>query len=289
MSDRGWKTIIVDSEAKLSYQNGSLTFQGSEGKSIPLEEISNLMITAPQVSLTAPLMVHLSRQNIQVLFCNEKKDPICQLTPIHGSGQSAGIVMQQAGWSAAQKDAVWQGIVQVKIRNQKNLLSALNLPVPPELDTYMCSVKSGDADNREGLAARVYFSALFGPDFLRHSCDDTNAALDYGYAILKSAMCRILALHGYQPSLGIHHRSKVNPFNLACDLMEPFRPYVDEMVYHSLGAVLDWEMKKKLIALLQAQVCWNGQCLKLQSAMEQYALHIFRQMDVAIPGEGGGR
>lgn len=287
MSDHGWRTIVIDSESKLSCQNGALLIRNHEEKSIPLKKISNLIITVPQVSLSAPLMVQLSQQSTQVLFCNEKKEPACQLIPIHGGCQSAGTIMRQAGWSDEKRETVWQDIVKTKIQNQKNLLLSLNLPIPTALEACIYSVKVGDSDNREGLAARLYFSALFGDGFLRHSCDDTNAALDYGYAIIKSAMCRILSLHGYHSALGIHHRSKVNPFNLACDLMEPFRPYVDEIVYHAMGSMLDWELKKKLIALLQTQVHWNGRLLKLQSAMEQYALHIFRQMDASILDEGG--
>lgn len=147
-----------------------------------------------------------------------------------------------------------------------------------QLYDYLNSVETGDKSNREGLAARCYFTALFGRGFVRHAPDSTNAALNYGYALILSTVSRALVLHGYSTALGIHHISRVNRFNLSCDLMEPFRPFVDLQVYRQGERSFDKLFKRELIASLQKRVLYGGRHCILEDAVSDFSLRTCRLM-----------
>lgn len=118
----------------------------------------------------------------------------------------------------------------------------------------------------------MYFRTLFGSQFKRHAADELNAKLNYGYTILCSAFTRCLAMHGYHTGLGIHHCSRDNPVNLSCDLMEVFRPFVDRVVFDSGDTPLDWDLKKRFIAILSDSCRVNGQQMQLDLAIEKFTL-----------------
>ena len=153
------------------------------------------------------------------------------------------------------KKQLWKQIVEAKIRNQAALLNKVGQE-GDRLKQYYQNVKSGDADNREGIAARIYFSELFGESFLRdRTVPGINALLNYGYAILRAATARALVSSGLLPAIGIFHHNRSNAFPLADDVMEPYRPYVDEIVYDmAMQAKLDLtkEVKAELINVLYA-------------------------------------
>ena len=142
------------------------------------------------------------------------------------------------------------------------------------MEGYFEEVLPGDTTNREGQAARLYFSLLFGDSFRRHSEDDLNSALNYGYAILRSQISRLISLHGYHTALGLWHRSQRNPFNLSCDLMEPFRPFVDEAVFLRMDWTWDSIYRRELIALPRLPVRFNGRRMELATAAECYVLDV---------------
>ena len=148
----------------------------------------------------------------------------------------------------------------------------------PKLEEYRNSVLPGDSNNREGQAARLYFKALFGKNFIRHSDDSINAALNYSYTVILSAFNRLVVSYGYHTALGIKHCSKSNPFNLSCDLMEPFRPFADKTVFENSDRELDWSYKKALIEILQTDARYNGRHYTLSDAMECYAIDVFKAL-----------
>ena len=137
----------------------------------------------------------------------------------------------------------------------------------------------GDADNAEAVAAKVYFSSLFGKAFVRFAEDDVNAALNYGYTIIMNAMARIVTLYGYSTAVGIHHCNRHNPYNFPCDLMEPFRPFVDKLVYMNMGRKLDQDYKNELITITRKMCIYDGKHMSIADAMECFTLDVCKAMN----------
>ena len=157
------------------------------------------------------------------------------------------------------KNEFWNQIVKRKIENSIRVLEMTTKDEFPisKLNEYLNEVTNGDIKNREGLAAKMYFRSMFGSDFIRFYDDNINAALNYGYTILASAIIRNLAVFGLNTYLGIHHNSKINNFNLAYDLLEPYRSIVDKFVYDNKDDIvlpLSFEFRKKLINLLNKEI-----------------------------------
>ena len=163
----------------------------------------------------------------------------------------------QHAQSQPRKKRLWQSVVEGKISNQVACLKACGVDkiYYGRLEVLQKQILSGDSTNVEGQAAALYFRYLFGDGFTRSAEDEINAHLNYGYAILRGFIARLLADYGYEPCLGIHHKSELNQFNLADDLMEPFRPLVDLFVFQNrLGEALDPVGKRELANILNYEM-----------------------------------
>ena len=278
MSQTGWRTAVIGEHEKLSFRDGQLVItDGEQETALPVCQLARVMLGSPEGSITLPLLNELAGNRVSVLLCDEKRIPRAELLPLL-PGSGSGGIQDQAAWSEARKDLAWAQIVRNKIDMQCGLLERLSLPEAAALAVYAADVLVGDVTNREGQAARLYFSALFGPDFVRHALDETNAALDYGYAILRSAVSRAIALHGCTPALGICHCSRANPVNLSCDLMQPFRPIVDRIVVSDPYRTLTAEYKKQLIALTQQECVYGSQRMNVDNAIQRYVSDVLRFM-----------
>ena len=279
----GWRTLVVETGRNLSLKNGQLMVGRADEEEpelyVPIGQLRTLILATPKGSVSLPLLLELTQKNVAVLLCDGKYRPYAQLSPLFGHTDTAGAIMDQTQWQARAKDFVWAHIVTAKLLAQARALKTVGLPVPDLLSVYARSVEAGDATNREGMAARVYFNTMFTRNFVRHAADETNYALNYGYSILLSAMNRIVNSHGYHTALGIHHVSRQNPFNLSCDLMEPFRPFVDRIVYATVGMPLDWERKKALIAVTRQECVYEDRRMNLENAMGSFALDILKTMN----------
>ncbi|RGF38721.1 type II CRISPR-associated endonuclease Cas1 [Roseburia sp. AF42-8] len=225
-----WRTVVISSSAKLDYQMGYLIVRNQDVVKIHISEISILMIETTSVSLTAALLCELTKKKIKVVFCDEKRNPSSELIPYYGSHDTSMKVRKQIAWSEDIKTSVWTEIVTEKIRKQAENLERWDRTEAQMLYEYITQIEFGDATNREGHAAKVYFNALFGLDFTRTAENSINAALNYGYSLLLSTCARETALNGYITQIGLFHDNIFNQFNLASDLMEPFRPIVDNLV-----------------------------------------------------------
>lgn len=192
---------------------------GGKATKIFIGDISSVIFQSQRSSVSLGLLDRLVHAGINVVFCDRRMFPYSMLVPFAGSGDSAGKLREQLLWTDRDCDRVWKKIVSDKISSQTRLLGYFGISVVPEYQ-----VADGDAENAEGNFARYYFSKLFGTTFRRHIADDVNGALDYGYTVLLSHMARIISSRGYSLQLGVHHRGARNNFNLACDVMEPFRP-----------------------------------------------------------------
>lgn len=224
-----------------------------EKRTIPIEDIGFVLINHPMVSISMPLLNELASNNIAVVFCDEKGLPQSMLLNFDSNLTQGKIISEQLVAGEVLKKNLWKQIIVSKIKNQSLLLNKLGLDGESLKPLYM-NVKSGDSDNKEGIAARLYFKTLFGKEFTRdRNAGGINAFLNYGYAILRAATVRAALSSGLFPALGIFHHHRSNAFPLADDIMEPFRPFVDEIVYDLFRqnqSELTKENKGKLIASL---------------------------------------
>lgn len=276
-----WRTVIVESPGKMRLKEGQFAVEVADGwRYIPLEQIRQVLISTEQGSVSLALLTNLASRGVSVLFCDGTHMPACSVVPINRHFESAGHLMDQAGWTVRKKNAVWNQIVRMKIKQQKCLLDRLGKGSVNKLKNFSTQVREGDKSNREAVAAGVYFTALFGNEFTRHAGDELNAALNYGYAILCSAFSRLISLHGYSTALGIHHCSRGNPVNLASDLMEPFRPFVDEIVFQNRDHPFDNGFKKELIGLLYQKCIYDGKKSSIEDAIDAFILNVMHVMEI---------
>ena len=274
-----WRTVVVSSSAKLDYQMGYLVVRKDTTTKIHLGEIRTLMIESTAVSLTAALLSELVKKKVKVIFCDEKRNPSSELMPYYGSHDCSLKIKRQIAWTDDIKGAVWTEIVYEKIRQQKYLLQEYGKVEAELLQGYLEEITYGDATNREGHAAKVYFNALFGKDFTRTDDLLINTALNYGYSILLSAFNREIVLNGYLTQLGLFHDNMFNRFNLAYDLMEPFRPLVDYMVLQMTLVEFERIQKMELVNLMNKEVIINDRCELISNAIKIYCKSVFDALE----------
>ncbi len=272
-----WRTVIVTKRAKLDLKTGYLVIRTEdEVKRIYLDELSVLIIENPAVSITGCLIAALNEKKIKVIFCDEKRSPTCELVSYYGSHDTADRIRKQIKWNDDVKVCIWTEIVSEKIRQQSNFLKeADKLAEAQLLDSYLLRMEIGDASNREGHAAKVYFNALFGMNFTRSKECVSNAALNYGYGILLSAFNREIVSHGYITQIGLFHNNMFNHFNLSCDLMEPFRVLVDRIVYNGSFTEFTSKEKHRLVDVLNETVKINNTQQYVSNAIKIYCQSVF--------------
>jgi len=229
------RSLVFMHPAALSLRNGQMVIIRKEisddNLTVPIEDIGLVMINHAMVSLTIPLLNALTEQNVAVIFCNEKGMPASMLYNLQGNTTQGETLRNQLEAGEVLKKTLWKQIIETKIKNQAALLNKMGKE-GSILKPLYTNVKSGDSDNREGIAARLYWTALFGRDFIRdRNIPGINSLLNYGYSVLRAAVTRALVSSGLFPALGIFHHHRSNAFPLSDDLMEPFRPFVDEIVF----------------------------------------------------------
>lgn len=270
-----WRTIVISKRAKLDMQLGYMVVRSDEITKIVLNEIATIVIESTAVSITTSLLAELSKRKVKVIFCDEKKNPSSELVSYYGSHDTSNKVRKQIAWKENTKEAVWTEIVTEKIRKQKELLELLGKGESELLSSYLKQIAWNDETNREGHAAKVYFNALFGLEFTRTEDCLTNAALNYGYSIILSTFTREIVANGYITQLGLFHDNMFNQFNLASDLMEPFRPLVDKQVLNMKFEQFDHEEKMELVNLLNHEVQIDGKMQYVNNAIKIYCKSVF--------------
>ncbi len=251
------RALFFATPCSLKLRDGQLVFHTKEAPDIerlvPVEDIGVVVLEHPQTNVTLPLLNALSDNNVAVVFCGDDRMPNAMLLNLDSNRTQGEKYRSQIEASKPLKKNLWRQIVEAKIRNQAALLRKLGKDGDLLTPDYM-NVRSGDADNREGIAAKVYWSELFGRTFVRaREGDVPNNLLNYGYTILRAAVARALMGSGLFPAFGLFHRNRYNAFPLADDLMEPYRPYVDEAVYRLYAegrTELTREVKGELLHLL---------------------------------------
>ena len=268
--------MVISNSAKLDYKMGYMIVRQSEITKIHMSEIALLLIESTAVSMTASLLAELTKQKVKVIFCDEKRNPSSELVPYYGSHDTSAKVRTQVEWDKTVKLMVWTEIVSEKIRNQMRMLEAVGKGSEAAmLRAYLEEMEPGDVTNREGHAAKVYFNGLFGKDFSRTSDIPFNAALNYGYGILLSAVNREIVSNGYITQLGLFHDNMFNHFNLGSDLMEPFRILVDKKVYEMEPEKLGHEEKMELVNIMNQEVNIDGKRNYVSNAIKIYCRSVF--------------
>lgn len=271
-----WRTVVITHRAKLDFKMNYMTVRDdSSTTKIFINEIYMLIIESTAVSLTAALLNELTKQKIKIIFCDEKRNPSSELIAYYGAHDTSAKYRNQIQWSSDIKEFVWTEIVREKIKKQSDLLKTKKCSEFELLDKYIVDMTLNDASNREGHAAKVYFNALFGKDFTRSSESLINAALNYGYSIILSAFTREIVANGYMTQLGLFHDNMFNPFNLASDLMEPFRILVDRRVVNMDLEVFESTEKLALVDTLNHGVIIDGQHTYVSNAIKIYCKSIF--------------
>lgn len=241
----------------LSLRNNQMIINTKEmpemQKSVPIEDIGFVILEHQQTNITLPLLNALSDNNVTVIFCGDNFMPNAMLMNLDSNKTQGESYRAQIEASEPLKKGLWKQIVEAKIRNQAALLNKLGKD-GDKLKPYYTNVKSGDSDNREGVAAKIYWNELFGTDFIRSRKGiEPNNMLNYGYTLLRAAVARALMGSGLFPAFGIFHRNRYNAFPLADDIMEPYRPYVDEIVFEMYAngeRELTKDVKSHLLRLL---------------------------------------
>ncbi len=256
----GYRQVIIKKSEKLHFKDNQLIIEKEDNKTkVPLEDINYILIEDSSIIITTRLLAELGKNAISLIVCDEKFDPTAIMYPYNYHFKQLDVFTHQLEIDDDIKNEFWNQIVKRKIENSIRVLEMTSKEEFPisKLNEYISEVVDGDVKNREGLAAKMYFRSIFGSDFIRFFDDNINAALNYGYTILASAIIRNLAVFGLNTYLGIHHNSKINNFNLAYDFLEPYRSVVDKFVYDNKDDIvlpLSFEFRKKLISLLNKEV-----------------------------------
>lgn len=245
-----FRTVVIGNEAELHVQQGQLVAIQDQAVWIPTEDIAVLVLENPRIHISSAALSLLAEQGVAVAVCDRKHMPNGLLLPHCQHSRQLAVTRRQFGLSLPQKKRLWQRIVRSKIENQAACLDALNRSGPPTLRGYAAAVQSGDASGMEAAAARLYFRRLI-PNATRRAPEGPGASLDYGYAILRAAVARSLVGHGFYPAVGLHHDSQLNAFNLADDVLEPFRPFVDLVAVGQRADASKREGRQTLVSTLQ--------------------------------------
>lgn len=282
----GFRTIAITKRSKLNLTMGFLEVRGEETTKIYLDDIDVLMIENQAVSMTTALITRLMQKKIKVIFCDEKRNPLAELVPYYGSVDSSRKVRMQLLWTEKTKESVWTMIVKEKIKKQAEFLEELGKEREATLlYNYIKELTDGDATNREGMAAKVYFNAIFGMAFNREENSPINSALDYGYSLVLSTVNKEISYNGYLTQLGLFHNNVFNPFNLTSDLMEPFRILVDRIVYQNEFIKFDKEEKREMLRLFETEVKVDGKRQTFSNAMRIYVRSVVNALSDNNPDE----
>ncbi|THF60416.1 type II CRISPR-associated endonuclease Cas1 [Pseudothauera rhizosphaerae] len=262
---------MISRPARLRREHFSLAIDQEETAFVPLEDIAVIVLNHQEITLTHPVLSACAEYGIGLYATGRNHQPAGVFLPFLSHSRTTRMLRKQLDITRPTAKRAWASIVRRKIENQATCLRLCGKPGEDRLASYARRIRSGDPDNLEAQAAAFYFVQLFGSDFHRSDERWMNAALDYGYAVLRGAIARGLIAHGLHPTIGLFHGSEQNAFNLADDLIEPFRPLVDlHVVKHTASTEGDLipADKQALIALLNVDVAMPQGKMSVLSAIE---------------------
>lgn len=272
--------IHVTKADDLSVSNNQLVMidedNNDEMNKISLNDVSAIIIENCRCRITGMLQVKLAENNIPLIICNEKHQPAIHSIGLYNHFQLTTRINEQINWSKEQKEKIWLEIVKSKIENQRQLLkyfekSEISIE---RLETYKNNLKleATMIEQQEAIAARIYFQELFGSTFKRFDDDGINSALNYGYMVLRALISSKIVAKGFHPSLGIHHRSQFNGYNLSDDIIEIFRPMVDYAVYYMKPETVDLnkEIRQRLLEVIKQDIYWKNKRYEISQVLDYF-------------------
>ena len=293
------KTLYFGNPAYLSLRNAQLVIKLPEVENSaslpermklqsevtkPIEDLGVVVLDNKQITITSGVIEALLRNNCALIACDSKSMPVGLMLPLYGNTTQNERFRKQLDASLPLRKQLWQQTVQAKIRNQAAVLSACTNGETKCMIAWAGDVRSGDPDNLEARAAAYYWKNLFAeaPGFVRdREGIPPNNLLNYGYAILRAVVARSLVISGLLPTLGIHHHNRYNAYCLADDIMEPYRPYVDELVYglfkqYGNEVALTKEVKFSLLSIPTLEVRLGGRRSPLMVAVSQSTASLYK-------------
>ncbi|GCB36932.1 type II CRISPR-associated endonuclease Cas1 [Bacteroides faecalis] len=250
----------------------------------PIEDIGIVVLDNKQITITSSLLEALLENNCSVITCDSKGMPLGLMLPLHGNTTQNERFREQLAASLPLKKQLWQQTIQTKINNQASVLKDCMNEEVKCMRVWAADVRSGDPDNLEARAAAYYWKSLFANiyNFTRaREGISPNNLLNYGYAILRAVVARGLMTSGLLPTLGIHHHNRYNAYCLADDIMEPYRPYVDELVFglvqeYGKNVELTKEVKTRLLTIPTLEVQIGGKRSPLMVAVGQTTASLYK-------------
>lgn len=280
----GFRTLYIRESDKLRLYLDNIVVETNKGElTFLISDLKFLIIDNYKTTLSTQLINKLTENNVSVVLCNMSHLPGTIMLATNGNYASSGILARQMEWDECMKEKIHRLIVMAKIQSQIDILKRnnLSLSVIERLSQFKNEVQDADRTNREGLAAKMYFREMFGNDFQRFEDDIINAGLNYGYAVFRSLISTIIVSKGLLPNIGIFHIGKTNSFNLADDIIEIYRPIVDDFVFNNLinKELLLKEDRESLIALVDKKIQYEGKMHLINNTIEMYIESIIRCFD----------
>lgn len=278
------RTLYIGNPAYLKLKDNQLQVTDPETKEIrgsaPVEDMAFLVLDHYRITLSHQLIVALQGKNVAIISCDEHHLPYGLMLPMWGHVEHSERLKHQLNVSEPLRKQLWKQTVEAKISQQMLLLKKLKKDYEP-MTGYLNNVKSGDSTNMEGIAAQYYWKQLFDNFTREREGDAPNNFLNFGYAVLRSIVARALVSSGLNPTIGIFHRNKYNPYCLADDVMEPYRPYVDELVTNlifmpSRPRELTREIKSELLKIATCDVLMMQKLRPLMIAVSSTTSSLYK-------------
>ena len=299
------KTLYFGNPAYLSLRNAQLviklpevvnsnslpdSFKHQSEITKPIEDIGVVILDNKQITITTGAIDALLENNCAIITCDSKSMPVGMMLPLDGNTLQSERFRKQIDASIPLKKQLWQQTIQAKILNQASVLFECKGEEIKCMQVWANSVKSGDSENIEARAAAYYWKSLFAEvDGFTRERDGVSPLLNYGYAILRAIVSRALVSSGLLPTLGIHHHNRYNAYCLADDIMEPYRPYVDRLVYTIYKKMsdafgirtleLNKEIKTSLLSIPTMEVIIGGKRSPLMVAVAQTTSSLYKWFD----------
>ena len=267
----GFRTVAINSHSKLTYKNNHLVYKSAERmEMIHLSEVDVLICETTDIVISTMLINQLVEAGVLLIMCDAKRLPNSVVMPYYGRHDTSLQIQKQVEWKPEDKEKIWTDIITQKISNQAALLKKVGFDdKATDILNAITKLALNDPANVEGHAARTSFNTLFGNDFVRDEVTEVNKGLDYGYTLILSLFAREIVKCGCLTQLGIKHTNQYNQFNLASDLMEPFRVLVDEIVYDNKSEAFP-RIKRELFTLFSETYRYNGGDMYLTNIISDY-------------------
>lgn len=281
-----WRSVVINQPARLKREQFALLVEQEQSARVPFEDIAVIVLNHREITLTHPVLSACAEYGIGIYATGDNHQPSGVFLPFQSHSRATKMLRLQLALDKPTGKRAWAYMVQAKINNQAFCMKLLGRGDHERLESYSRRVRSGDTGNMEAQASAYYFPQIFNKGFHRGQNTWTNAALDYGYAVMRGACARALVAHGMLPTIGLFHSSEQNAFNLADDLIEPFRAIVDLHVATNRKMDDEQELvpadKAALVSLLHVDVRMPRGVMSVLASVEQAAESLMRVYD------GGG-